>query len=102
MRGGKGAGCLYIIEEGNVDIVGNNDAVLFSPGVGEYFGEVSLMFPDNVRTAGVVAGAEGCTCLQLSGAAWEHVKKLPYMKGPARRLGMTARNRMGNKLGVRV
>jgi CRP-like cAMP-binding protein len=76
------------------------DEVLVSPGIGEYFGEVSLMFPDNVRTAGVVAGAEGCTCLQLSGAAWEHVKKLPYMKGPARRLGMTARNRMGNKLGV--
>ena len=102
-KGTTGAGCLYIIEAGRVDIIVSKqgkDEVLVSPGIGEYFGEVSLMFPDNVRTAGVVAGAEGCTCLQLSGAAWEHVKKLPYMKGPARRLGMTARNRMGNKLGV--
>ena len=79
---------VYLIEEGQVEVIGTRSTTPVLLGPGETFGEIALLLRAGQRTATVVARTP-LKLLALSGADFEHIQgQIPEFELALRRLGL--------------
>jgi CRP-like cAMP-binding protein len=83
---------IYFIEEGNADVLTNDDAATQTLGPGDAFGEIGLLLTGQ-RTATVRAHTS-LLLLSLSGHDFERIReRVPGVESSLRRLGLERASR---------
>jgi CRP-like cAMP-binding protein len=83
---GKDGYLIYFVEQGEADVVNDDNAVLRSVGPGDTFGEIAIL-TDGTRTATVVARTD-ISLFTLFEFDFESIRaRVPEFEGSLRRLG---------------